>query len=173
MSSIIFDPSMLTASPSPSPKPEEHPQDGGDASNNDTTLDDLTPKEPEESEADRVQRAWMALLEEQESWLHDWNAVMADMNSVFKWACAANVHVSLKNADVVDLDKGKATVKLLTKAVKVWKQRAKESALTTHQAHVEKEAGTSRAAEKGKGKATNGLYSVESVKCMFNAMRML
>lgn len=94
MSSVVFNPSMLTASPSPSPEPEECPQDGGDASTNDATLDDPAPKEPEESEANRVQRAWTAvletmhacskthpppkleLLEEQESWLRDWNAVM-------------------------------------------------------------------------------------------------
>ncbi|KAG1834724.1 hypothetical protein EV424DRAFT_1341068 [Suillus variegatus] len=174
MSSIIFNPSMLTALPSPSPSPEERPQDGGDASTNDATLDDPAPKEPEESEADRVARAWAAvlismrayvkthpplqptLLEEQELWLHDWNTVMNDMNTVFEWARAADAHVLLENSDAVDLDKGKAAVKLLTKAIKAIKQKAEESVLIACLVRVEKEKGpeASKAADKGKGKAT-------------------
>ncbi|KAG1804019.1 hypothetical protein EV424DRAFT_1351442 [Suillus variegatus] len=131
MTSVIFNPSMLTASPSPEPEPEEHPQDGGNTSTNDATLNDPAPKEPEESEADRVARAWAAvlttmrayakthpppqpmLLEEQESWLCDWNTVMNDMNTMFEWARAADAHVSLENSNVVDLDEGTALVVVL------------------------------------------------------------
>lgn len=80
------------------------------------------------------------------------------MNSVFERARAANVHVSLVNANAVDLDEGKATVKILMKAVKAWKRKAEESAMPTRQVRAEKEkeaeAGTSKAVEKGRGKAT-------------------
>ncbi|KAG2116483.1 uncharacterized protein F5147DRAFT_768854 [Suillus discolor] len=106
MSSTISNPSMLTASPSPSPSPEpqEHPLEGGNASVDDPTLDDAALKEPEESESNRVEHAWAAvlntmricvdtappskpeLLEEQESWLRDWNVAMADMTVVYKRA---------------------------------------------------------------------------------------
>ncbi|KAG1880696.1 hypothetical protein C8R48DRAFT_668106 [Suillus tomentosus] len=153
MSSVIFNPSMLTASPSPSPEPEECPQDGGNALTNDTTFDDPAPSELEESE-DRIQHAWAAPLEEQESWLHDWNTTMNDMNAIFKWAHAANTHMLLENTDTVDLDKGKAAAKSLTKAIKALKQKAEESALTVCPAHAEKEkkVETLKAVDKGKGK---------------------
>ncbi|KAG2109827.1 uncharacterized protein F5147DRAFT_652021 [Suillus discolor] len=129
MSSIIFNPSMLTASPSPSPspKPEERPLEGGNVSIDDTTIDDAAPKEPEESESDRVERAWAAmlntmrvcvdtappskleLLEEQESWLRDWNVVM-----------------------------GKIATRTLTRAMKAWKEKVEESAVTARLACTDK-----------------------------------
>ncbi|KAG2117882.1 uncharacterized protein F5147DRAFT_757584 [Suillus discolor] len=160
MSSIIFNPAMLTVSPSPSPKPEERPLEGGNVSIDDTTLDDAAPKEPEESESDWVERAWAAmlntmrmcvetappskpeLLEEQESWLHDWNVAMADMTVVYEWARAASLHVSLNDTENVTLAEGKIAARTLTRAMKAWKEKAEESAMTACPA----------CAEKGKGK---------------------
>ncbi|KAG2114686.1 uncharacterized protein F5147DRAFT_822019 [Suillus discolor] len=148
MSSTIFNPSMLTAfpSPSPSPEPEEHLLEGGNASVDDATLDDAALKEPEESESDRVERTWAAvlntmrvcvdtappskpeLLEEQESWLRDWNVAMADMTVVYERARAASLNVSLNDMDVVTLAEGKIAARTLTRAMKAWKEKAEESA---------------------------------------------
>ncbi|KAG2087995.1 uncharacterized protein F5147DRAFT_789698 [Suillus discolor] len=153
MSSIIFNPAMLTVSPSPSPEPEEHPLEGGNASVDDATLDDAAPKEPEESESDWIERAWAAvlntmhvcietappskpkLLEEQESWLRDWNVAMAD---IYERARAASLHVSLNDAENVTLAEGKIATRMLTRAVKAWKEKAEESAVTVRPAHAEK-----------------------------------
>ncbi|KAG2107748.1 uncharacterized protein F5147DRAFT_774199 [Suillus discolor] len=167
MSSAIFDPAMLTASPSPSPEPEECTQNNGD-----TTLDTVPPKEPQESIANWIERSWAVvldtmhicmkmspppkpeLLEEQESWLHDWNTAMADMTSVFKRACAMQLHVLIGDVDTIELNKGKLAAKTLAKAVKAWKEKAEESALTVHPTCAEKEkaAEKSKSSEKGKGK---------------------
>ncbi|KAG2105457.1 uncharacterized protein F5147DRAFT_775225 [Suillus discolor] len=158
MSSTIFNPSMLTASPSPSPspEPEEHPLEGGDASVDDATLDDAAPKEPEESESDRVEHAWAAMLntmhvcvdtappskpeplEEQESWLHDWNVMMSNMTVVYEQACAASLHMSLNDVDAVTLAEGKIAARTLTRAVKAWKEKAEESAVTARLARADK-----------------------------------
>ncbi|KAG2085230.1 uncharacterized protein F5147DRAFT_659583 [Suillus discolor] len=137
---------MLTASPSPSPEPEERPQDGGDTSTNDTTLNDVAQKEPEESVADRIDHAWAAvlntmhvcidtsppskpeLLEEQECWLRDWNTVMSNMTSVFHRAHAAEMHLSLNDVDAVTLAGGKIAAWMLTRAMKTWKEKAEGSA---------------------------------------------
>ncbi|KAG2086548.1 uncharacterized protein F5147DRAFT_659203 [Suillus discolor] len=176
MSSVIFNPAMLTASPSPSPKPEERPQVGGDVSTNDATLDDMALKEPEESDADRIDRAWAAvlntmhvcvdtsppskpeLLEEQECWLRDWNTAMSDMTSVFDRARAAEMHLLLNDVDAVTLAEGKIAARTLTRAVKMWKEKAEESAVTAHPARVEKgKAKEVVATEKTAEKATEKL----------------
>ncbi|KAG1787602.1 uncharacterized protein HD556DRAFT_1448612 [Suillus plorans] len=117
MSSVIFNPFMLTVSPSPSPKPEECPLKGGNTSVDNTTFHDVAPKEPEESKSDRIECTWATmlntmhvcvetvppskpeLLEEQESWLRNWNITMANMTAVFELAHAASLHVSLNNVD--------------------------------------------------------------------------
>ncbi|KAG2111339.1 uncharacterized protein F5147DRAFT_772058 [Suillus discolor] len=158
MSSTIFNPSMLTASPSPSPspEPEERPLEGGNASVDDTTLDDAAPKEPEESESDRVEHSWAAmlntmrvcmdtappskpeLLEEQESWLRDWNVPMSDMTVVYERACAASLHVSLNDVDAVTLAEGRIAAKMLMRVVKAWKEKAEESVVTVHPARADK-----------------------------------
>ncbi|KAG1795813.1 uncharacterized protein HD556DRAFT_1442135 [Suillus plorans] len=147
---------MLTASPSPSPKPEEHLQDGGDVSVDGATLDDTAPKEPQESDADHVERAWGTvlntmhvcvktspppkpeLLEEQESWLCDWNVAMADMTAIYERARAIALHVSLNDLDAVTLAKGKTTARMLTKAVRSWKEKAEKTAVTACPARAEK-----------------------------------
>ncbi|KAG1876007.1 hypothetical protein C8R48DRAFT_768852 [Suillus tomentosus] len=164
MSSIPFNPSMLTASPSPSPEPEERLQDEGNTSVDDATLDegntsvddatldDATPKEPQETVADRICQSWavtlstmhvsvktspppkLELLEDQESWLHAWEQTMGDMSSLFDQARATEVHLSLSDAEAVDLAGGKATTKTLYKAVK-----AVEPAPTARQVRLEKE----------------------------------
>ncbi|KAG2106532.1 uncharacterized protein F5147DRAFT_653784 [Suillus discolor] len=156
MSSVIFNPAMLTASPSPSPKPEECPQVGGDVSTNDATLDDTALKEPEESDTGWIDRAWAVvlntmhvcvdtsppskpeLLEEQECWLRDWNTAMSDMTSVFDRARAAEMHLLLNDVDAVTLAEGKIAAWTLTRAVKMWKEKAEESTVTAHPARVEK-----------------------------------
>ncbi|KAG1804020.1 hypothetical protein EV424DRAFT_1351443 [Suillus variegatus] len=68
------------------------------------------------------------------------------------WVLWGNSHSLILQPGV----EGKATAKLLTKAVKAIKQWAEESALTMRPAHVEKEKEpeTSKAADKGKGKVT-------------------
>ncbi|KAG2079649.1 uncharacterized protein F5147DRAFT_784879 [Suillus discolor] len=114
MSSIIFNPAMLTVSPSPSPEPEEHPLEGGNAT--------APPSKPK-------------LLEEQESWLRDWNVAMAD---IYERARAASLHVSLNDAENVTLAEGKIATRMLTRAVKAWKEKAEESAVTVRPAHAEK-----------------------------------
>ncbi|KAG2112654.1 uncharacterized protein F5147DRAFT_771200 [Suillus discolor] len=170
MSSAIFDPAMLTASPSPSPEPEECVQNNGDTSLDDATLDTAPPKEPQESVADRIEQSWAAvlttmrvcvktlpppkpeLLEEQESWFHDWNTAMADMTSVFEQACAVQLHLSIGDADSIELNEGKLAAKTLAKAVKAWKEKAEESALTARTAHAEKVKAVEKFSEKGKGK---------------------
>ncbi|KAG2108672.1 uncharacterized protein F5147DRAFT_773466 [Suillus discolor] len=170
MSSAIFDPAMLTASPSPSPEPEEHVQNNGDASLDDATLDTVPPKELQESVANQIERSWAVvlttmdicvktspppkpeLLEEQESWLHDWNTAMADMTSVFERARALQLHLSIGDADSVELNEGKLAAKTLPKAVKAWKEKAEESALTAHPARTEKAKAVEKSPEKGKGK---------------------
>ncbi|KAG2112336.1 uncharacterized protein F5147DRAFT_771399 [Suillus discolor] len=156
MSSIIFNPAMLTASPSPSPEPEERPQDSGDTSTNDATLDNTASKEPEESIVDQIDRAWAAvlntmhvcidtsppskpeLLEEQESWLHDWNIAMSDMTSVFYRAHAVGMHLSLNDVDAVMLAEGKIAAWTLMRAVKTWKEKVEESAVTARPVRTEK-----------------------------------
>ncbi|KAG1839196.1 hypothetical protein C8R48DRAFT_782172 [Suillus tomentosus] len=157
MSSIPFNPAMLTASPSPSPEPEERPQDEGNASVDDATLDDATPKEPQETVADRIRRSWAVtlgmmrvsvktsppakpeLLEDQETWLRAWERTMSDMSSLFDQARAAEVHLSLSDAEAVDLAAGKVAAKALYKTVKAWKEKAVESAPTARQVRLEKE----------------------------------
>ncbi|KAG2116478.1 uncharacterized protein F5147DRAFT_768845 [Suillus discolor] len=170
MSSAIFDPAMLTASPSPSPEPEEHDQNNGNASLDDATLDTAPPKEPQESIANRIERSWAVvlntmcicvktspppkpeLLEEQELWLCDWNTAMADMTSVFERACAMQLHLSIGDADSVELNEGKLATKTLVKAAKAWKEKAEELALTARPARTEKVKAAEKSSEKGKGK---------------------
>ncbi|KAG2115164.1 uncharacterized protein F5147DRAFT_820265 [Suillus discolor] len=82
------------------------------------------------------------LLEEQESWLRDWNVAMSDMTAVYERARAASLHVSLNDMDAVTLAEGKIAARTLTRAVKSWKEKAEESAVTMRPAH----------ADKGKGK---------------------
>ncbi|KAG1798344.1 hypothetical protein EV424DRAFT_1546329 [Suillus variegatus] len=173
MSSVPFNLAMLTASPSPSPEPEERPQDKGNMSIDDATLDDASPKEPEETVADRICRSWVIvltsmrvsvktcpppkpeLLEDQESWLCAWERTMGDMSSLFERARINGVHLSIGDSEAVDLASGKAAVKTLTKAIKASKEKAEESAVTMRPtcAKKEKESEPATSAKMGKEKA--------------------
>lgn len=61
------------------------------------------------------------------------------MSSLFKQACVNDMHLSIGDAEAVDLASSKAAVKTLTKAVKAWKEQAKESSLTARPMRGEKE----------------------------------
>ncbi|KAG2058437.1 hypothetical protein BDR06DRAFT_1029804 [Suillus hirtellus] len=140
MSSVIFDPSMLTASPSPSPKPEEHPQDEGNASVNDATLDNATPKEPEETVTNQIHWSWVVTLSAMHVCVRTCPPPGFDLGS------------ALCNAEAVDLASGKAGMKTLTKVVKAWKEKVEESAVTMCLVHIEKE--KAKAVEPEKEKVT-------------------
>jgi hypothetical protein len=61
------------------------------------------------------------------------------MSSLFDQARAAEVHLSLSDAEAVDLAAGKVAAKALYKTVKAWKEKAVESAPTARQVRLEKE----------------------------------
>ncbi|KAG1834199.1 hypothetical protein EV424DRAFT_1532427 [Suillus variegatus] len=173
MSSVPFNLAMLTASPSPSPEPEERPQDKGNTSVDDATLNDASPKELEETVANWIRWSWAIiltsmrvsvktcpppkpeLLEDQESWLRTWERTMGDMSSLFERARINGVHLLIGDSEAVDLVSGKAAVKTLTKAIKAWKEKAEESAVTARPTRTEKEKESKPAtsAEMGKEKA--------------------
>ncbi|KAG1802173.1 uncharacterized protein HD556DRAFT_1438208 [Suillus plorans] len=153
MSSTIFDPAMLTASPTPSPEPEEHPQHEGNTSLNDATLDDVSPKEPQESNVDQIEQSWAAVLNTMRIYVKMCPPLKPQL-----------LEEQESDSDAVELAEGKVAAKALTKAVQAWKEKVAESAVTAHPACAKKEkiAEEPKATEKGKGKEVVG--AIESTE---------